>query len=83
MSVWTGPKGAGACSEAEDAQGEVTGDKIVRHVKQTLDFMPLIALGPCPRTSLEFPTGYLESGARTTLPGGQHQKLGPSPSGAT
>ena len=43
--------------------------------------MPLIALRPCPRTSLEVPTGYLESGARTILPGGQHQNLDPSPSG--
>lgn len=78
MLIWTGSKWAGACSEAEDAQREETGDKIIRHVKQTLEFMLLIALGPCPRTSLEVTTGYLESGARTTLPGGQHQNLDPS-----
>lgn len=48
---------AGAHSEAEDAQGEVTGDKFFRHVKQTLEFTLLIALGLHPRTSLEAPTG--------------------------
>lgn len=51
-------------------------------MKQTLEFVLLIALGPCPRTSLEVPTEHLESGGRTTLPGGQRQDLDPSPSGA-
>lgn len=54
------------------------GGKTFRHVKQTLEFMLLTALGPCPRTSLEVPTGDLESGARSALPRGQHQNLDPS-----